>query len=87
MRPKASDKAALSNNPLFDRGQKWELSTSALCAGEGRGGLFRGTGCVACLLLEAPQKRKLGLLDLNLARHISKGVVLTVSCAPLSYTR
>lgn len=55
MRPKASEKAALSDDPLFDRSHKWELSTSALRAG----GLFRGTRCVACLS-EASQKRKLG---------------------------
>ena len=58
MRPKASEKAALSDDPLFDRSHKWELSTSALRDG-GRGGLFRGTRCVACLS-EASQKRKLG---------------------------
>lgn len=45
MRPEAGEKAALFDDPLFDRSQEWKLSTSALSAGE----LFRGTGCVAPL--------------------------------------
>ena len=45
MRPEAGEKAALFDDPLFDRSQEWKLSTSALSAGE----LFRGTGCVTGL--------------------------------------
>lgn len=45
MRPEAGEKAALFDDPLFDKSQEWKLSTSALSAGE----LFRGTGCVAPL--------------------------------------
>jgi carnitine O-acetyltransferase len=47
MNPEAGERAALFDDPLFDRSQEWKLSTSALSAGE----LFRGTGYVARLFL------------------------------------
>src|SRR5713226_1107467 len=42
MRPETGERAALFEDPLFERSQEWKLSTSALSAGD----LFRGTGCV-----------------------------------------
>ena len=42
MRPDNGERAALFEDPLFERSQEWKLSTSALSAGD----LFRGTGCV-----------------------------------------
>ena len=53
MRPKAGERAALFDDPLFDRSQKWELSTSVHRVE----GSFRPTGCVDHLL-GASQKRK-----------------------------
>jgi hypothetical protein len=43
MRPDDGERAALFEDPLFERSQEWKLSTSALSAGD----LFRGTGCVS----------------------------------------
>ncbi|KAF8501679.1 carnitine acetyltransferase [Russula emetica] len=40
MRPDDGERAALFEDPLFERSQEWKLSTSALSAGD----LFRGTG-------------------------------------------
>jgi carnitine O-acetyltransferase len=40
MRPDAGERAALFEDPLFERSQEWKLSTSALSAGK----FFRGTG-------------------------------------------
>ncbi|KAI0303791.1 Choline/Carnitine o-acyltransferase-domain-containing protein [Multifurca ochricompacta] len=40
MRPGTGERAALFEDPLFERSQEWKLSTSALSAGN----LFRGTG-------------------------------------------
>ena len=42
IRPDNGERAALFDDPLFERSQEWKLSTSALSAGD----LFRGTGCV-----------------------------------------
>jgi carnitine O-acetyltransferase len=42
MRPDNGERAALFEDPLFERSQEWKLSTSALSAGD----LFRGTGYV-----------------------------------------
>jgi hypothetical protein len=42
MRPETGERAALFDDPLFERSQEWKLSTSALSAGD----LFRGTGWV-----------------------------------------
>lgn len=40
IRPDDGERAALFEDPLFERSQEWKLSTSALSAGD----LFRGTG-------------------------------------------
>jgi Choline/Carnitine o-acyltransferase len=45
MRPENDERAALFDDPLFERSQDWKLSTSGLSAGT----LFRGTGYVASL--------------------------------------
>jgi hypothetical protein len=45
MRPENGERAALFDDPLFERSQDWKLSTSGLSAGT----LFRGTGYVASL--------------------------------------
>ena len=45
MLPDNDERAALFEDPLFERSQEWKLSTSALSAGN----LFRGTGCVYLL--------------------------------------
>lgn len=42
IRPDNGERAALFEDPLFERSQEWKLSTSALSAGD----LFRGTGYV-----------------------------------------
>jgi hypothetical protein len=42
MRPDNGERAALFEDPLFERSQEWKLSTSALSAGD----QFRGTGYV-----------------------------------------
>ena len=42
IRPDNAERAALFEDPLFERSQEWKLSTSALSAGD----LFRGTGYV-----------------------------------------
>ena len=42
IRPDNGERAALFDDPLFEKSQEWKLSTSALSAGD----LFRGTGCV-----------------------------------------
>lgn len=42
MRPETGERAALFDDPLFERSQEWKLSTSALSAGY----QFRGAGCV-----------------------------------------
>jgi carnitine O-acetyltransferase len=47
MRPDDGERAALFEDPLFERSQEWKLSTSALSAGD----LFRGTGYVYLFLL------------------------------------
>lgn len=44
-RPDNGERAALFEDPLFERSQEWKLSTSALSAGD----QFRGTGCVYLL--------------------------------------
>ena len=81
MRPETGERAALFDDPLFDRSQEWKLSTSALSAGD----LFRGTGCVnPSFFLE---ERKLRASDLGLAHHITTGTVSTVSRALRSSQR
>jgi hypothetical protein len=40
MRPETGERAALFDDPFFEKSQEWKLSTSGLSAGT----LFRGTG-------------------------------------------
>jgi hypothetical protein len=54
MRPETGERAALFDDPLFERSQEWKLSTSALSAGD----LFRGTGYVARLHAEVDKSER-----------------------------
>ena len=77
MRPETGERAALFEDPLFERSQEWKLSTSALSAGD----LFRGTGCVflPVHLIGVIETSELRVsLCLDSAHHITTGTVSTV---------
>ncbi|KAI9512075.1 acyltransferase ChoActase/COT/CPT [Russula earlei] len=74
MRPDAGERAALFDDPLFERSQEWKLSTSALSAGP----LFRGTG------FGAPYHDGYGINYLCGPDLIKFGIESKFSCAETS---
>ncbi|KAI9440018.1 hypothetical protein H4582DRAFT_2075371 [Lactarius indigo] len=76
MRQDASERAALFEDPLFERSQEWKLSTSALSAGK----FFRGTG------FGAPFHDGYGINYLSGLDIIKFGIESKHSCAETSTT-
>ncbi|KAH9037842.1 carnitine acetyltransferase [Lactarius pseudohatsudake] len=74
MRPDAGERAALFEDPLFERSQEWKLSTSALSAGK----FFRGTG------FGAPYHDGYGINYLSGLDIIKFGIESKHSCAETS---
>ncbi|KAI0001470.1 acyltransferase ChoActase/COT/CPT [Russula compacta] len=74
MRTETGERAALFDDPLFERSQEWKLSTSALSAGD----LFRGTG------FGAPYHNGYGINYLSGSDLIKFGVESKLSCAETS---
>lgn len=74
MRPDNGERAALFEDPLFERSQEWKLSTSALSAGD----QFRGTG------FGAPYHDGYGINYLSGPDLIKFGIESKFSCTETS---